>query len=122
MLPVSSQLPRYNREMGADFKKWRDCQNAMGLDKSCFGCLSSGHAWRRDFGNCSADCCPCCGVPFADARKGHAAMDCSFFPQSPAQMGALLASLDGAGETEEGAEDEAEDEAEEEAEGTEEVY
>ena len=98
MLPAGPQLARYNREMGADFKKWRDQQTALGVDKACFGCLRVDHGWRRDFGNCSADACPICRTKFTDSRNGHCAMDCYQFPQTPSAMGALLADLEGKGQ------------------------
>ena len=85
--------------MGEDFKRWRDTQRLIGLDKACFGCLRADHGWRRDFGNCPTDECPICRTKFADSKNGHTAMDCYSFPQTPADLGKVMGNIDSAART-----------------------
>ena len=95
MLPYNKDnvLPRYDRDMGADLKKWRDALKAVGLTSGCFGCLDPKHGWRRDFAFCATDECPICHVKFHDARNGHCAVECHSFPQTPAEMSKLMSRI-----------------------------
>ena len=83
-------LTRYDKDIKMDIQAWRSIQRSMGIERCCFGCLCPGHGFRKDFGNCSFDCCPLCFVSFKDEAGGHAAMDCFKLPTSKAELDALL--------------------------------
>lgn len=59
--------------------------NDWGIENNCYGCLQSGHPYRRKEPMCNSRRCLFCGKDFT-APKGHASVSCNLRPKTKDEL------------------------------------
>ena len=82
---VSATTSSAQERLGELKKRSRNQMVEWGIEHNCYGCLESGHPYRRKEPQCNSRRCLFCGKDFT-APKGHASVSCSQRPKTKEEL------------------------------------